>query len=100
MNWKKQRELRQTQMKALEDKRKDLAKKGWKSMGKIERDQLYKKINFDWDNMHKFIRDKIPSKEKYLTLEIENYCVKKAKKLNREGAPSKIERSPHMKEYN
>lgn len=80
MTWKKQSELREAQMKALEDERKDLAKKGWKSMGKIERDQLYKKINFDWDNMPEFIRDKIPSKEKYASIEIEDYCVKKIKK--------------------
>lgn len=80
MNWKEQRELRQTQMKALEEERKNLAKKGWKSMGKIEREQLYTKINFDWDNMQKFIRDRIPSKEGYIALEIENYCVEKATK--------------------
>lgn len=79
MNWKEQRELREIQMKTLEDERKNLAKKGWKLMGKIEKDQLNKKINFDWDNMHKFIRDKIPSKEKYIALEIENYCVEKFK---------------------
>lgn len=81
MNWKDQRELRKIQMKALEDERKELAKIGWKSMGRTEKDQLYKKINFDWDNMKKFIRDRIPSKEGYVALEIENYCVEKAKKI-------------------
>ncbi len=80
MKWKKRRELRQAQMKALEDERKDLAKIGWKSMGKIEKDQLYKKINFDWDNMHKFIRDRIPSKEEYVAFELENYCVERVGK--------------------
>ncbi|WP_028856098.1 hypothetical protein [Psychrilyobacter atlanticus] len=81
MNWKEQRELRQTQIKALEDERKDLAKIGWKSMGKVEKEELYTKINFDWDNMQRFIRDRIPSKEGYVALEIENYCVEKARKL-------------------
>ena len=51
-------------------------------MGKIEREQLYKKINFDWDNMPKFIKDRIPSKEGYVALEIEDYCMKKADKQN------------------
>jgi len=80
MNWKEKKKIRQTQMEALEVERKNLAKIGWKSMGKVEKNQLYKKINFDWDNMHKFIRDRIPSKEKYVALEIENYCVEKANK--------------------
>jgi hypothetical protein len=80
MKWKKQRELRQIQMKALEVERKNIAKIGWKSMGKVEREQLYTKINFDWDNMHKFIRGRISSKEEYVAFEIENYCVEKVNK--------------------
>lgn len=43
----------------------------------VEKRQLDTKINFDLNNMHKFIRDRIPSEEGYIALEIENYCIEK-----------------------
>lgn len=75
MNWKEQRELRQIQMKALEDKRKDLAKIGWLAMNKTEKEQLRKVINFNWDKMPGYAKAKI-SKEDYIRYETQEHCIK------------------------
>ncbi|UUV16958.1 hypothetical protein NRK67_03355 [Fusobacteria bacterium ZRK30] len=82
MNWKEQRELRQTQMKALEDERKDLAKIGWSAMNKTEREQLRKLINFNWDKMPGYAKAKI-SKEDYIRYETQEHCIKFAEKIKK-----------------
>ncbi|UUV18029.1 hypothetical protein NRK67_12125 [Fusobacteria bacterium ZRK30] len=82
MNWKDQRKLRQTQMKALEDERKDLAKIGWLAMNKTEREQLRKLINFNWDKMPDYAKAKI-SKDDYIKFETQEQCAKFAEKLKK-----------------
>jgi len=82
MNWKKQRELRQNQMKTLEDKRKDLAKIGWLAMNKTEREQLRKLINFNWDKMPTYAKAKI-TKDDYIRFETQELSVKFAEKAKK-----------------
>ncbi|MGB6129470.1 MAG: hypothetical protein WBG30_12025 [Psychrilyobacter sp.] len=82
MNWKKQRELRQNQMKTLEDKRKELAKSGWLAMNKMEKEQLRKLINFNWDKMPSYAKAKI-TKDSYIRFETQEHCVKFAEKLKK-----------------
>lgn len=82
MNWKDQRKLRQSQMKALEDERKDLAKIGWLAMNETEREQLRKLINFNWDKMPGYTKAKI-SKDDYIKFETQEHCVIFSKKIKK-----------------
>lgn len=79
MNWKKQRELRRQQIEEDRIKDKELAKKGWSLMGKVEREQLRKLVQHNWDKIPGFIK-RTMDKDKYFKLEYENYCIKKMKK--------------------
>ncbi|MGB6130099.1 MAG: hypothetical protein WBG30_15260 [Psychrilyobacter sp.] len=82
MNWKKERELRQNQMKVLEDKRKEIAKSGWLAMNKMEKEQLRKLINFNWDKMPNYAKAKI-TKDSYIQFETQEHCVKFAEKIKK-----------------
>ena len=81
MNWKKKKEIRLSEMEVLEIKRKDKAKIGWLAMTKTEKEQLRKLINFCWDKMPSYAKDKI-TKDDYIKFETQEHCVKKAGKQN------------------
>lgn len=80
MNWKKQKEIRLSEMQVLEIERKNKANIGWQAMNKIEKEQLRKLINFSWDNMPGYAKSKI-SKDDYIRYETQEHCVKFAEKL-------------------
>ncbi len=80
MNWKEQRELRKNQMQNLEVERKKLARLGWDSLGKAEREQLRKVINFSWDKVPEYAKNKT-TKDEFVKFETKEYCIKIGKNL-------------------
>ena len=82
MNWKKQKEIRLSEMQILEIERKNKAKVGWQAMNKTEKEQLRKLINFGWDKMPGYAKAKI-SKDDYIKFETLEHCVKFAEKLKK-----------------